>query len=470
MATYTVSPSELDATLAGAPANTVDTPHIINLTFINTYTVSNETVKTALQNNPSKFVSLTILRCDVYGIDTSYMFQGCTSLIAADVSLCKIGASNAMFRFCNNLKSVKIGSISLTIYGSGNYMFQGCSSLTEIIGIRNSSPITPCLNMFKDCSSLKEINLSDFKVSATESMFEGCSSLETVVLGEQTGVTTAVKMFKDCTSLEEIHGWSIPLTATMTDCFKNCDSLQAIYVPEVAPQEESTWHAWEMSKDTANSQTVAKVYNLDGTSVSVNVPSTGTYSTKVTDKVDELLFASSAGTITSAMIQKMLQIKAPITGRESVLDPTKDNFVLWAKNQQEIKTNIVTNAVEANNPLPPSSAAVHAAIGNTVGNDSLLSNLTQIVSNTYILYPTNYRKYTMPKTGIATLIMQRNTGGFSCYIARNGSTIEMIDNWTQNGGSWAIQFKVKQSDVIRISQNSIDDSTRWLIGNFYVSY
>lgn len=116
------------------------------------------------------------------------------------------------------------------------------------------------------------------------------------------------------------------------------------------------------------------------------------------------------------------------------------------------------------------SDAVSTAIGVAVDNDGLLSNLTQIVSNTYILYPTNYREYTMPKTGIATLIMQRNTVGFSCYIARNGSTIKMIDNWTQNGGSWAIQFKVKQGDVIGISQNSVDDSTRWSIGNFYVSY
>ncbi|MBP5452911.1 MAG: leucine-rich repeat protein, partial [Treponema sp.] len=363
MAIYTVSPSELDATLASAPANTVDTPHIINLTFINTYTVSNVTVKTALQNNPSKFVSLTILRCDDYGIDTSYMLNACTSLIAVDVSLCKIGNCTAMFSSCNNLRSVKIGLVGLisSVNSSCNYMFQGCSSLTEIIGIRCAATRNPCYWMFQNCSSLKEINLSNFKVSYSESMFEGCSSLETIVLGDQTGVTTAVKMFKDCTSLEEIHGWSIPLTATMTDCFTNCDSLQAIYVPEVIPQE-STWHAWEMSKDTVNSQTAVKVYDLDGTSVSVNVPSTGTYSIKVTDKVDELIFASTAGTIMSVMIQKMLQIKVPITGRESALDPTNDNFVLWAKNQQAIKTNIVTNTVEANNPLPPSSAAVHAAI------------------------------------------------------------------------------------------------------------
>jgi len=122
------------------------------------------------------------------------------------------------------------------------------------------------------------------------------------------------------------------------------------------------------------------------------------------------------------------------------------------------------------NTQPVTSGAVSTAIGVAVDNDGLLSNLTEIVSNTYILYPTNYREYTMPKTGIATLIMQRNTEGFTCYIARNGTAIEKIDNWTQNGGSWAIQFKVKQNDIIRISQNSMDDNTRWLIGNFYVSY
>jgi len=296
------------------------------------------------------------------------MFAGCTSLLEIDTSaFTNVTYAVGMFVSCTGLieidtspftKVTSAGDYSY-IYNSG--MFEGCSGLTEI-DTTSFINVIDASRMFKGCTGLTEMDLSSMtSIIYAKELFGDCSDLENVILPDLALATEASEMFKNCTSLEEIHGWSIPLTATMTDCFSGCSSLQAIYVPEVLPQE-STWHAWEMSKDTANTQTVAKVYNLDGTSVSVNVPSTGTYSTKVTDKVDELLFASAAGTITSAMIQKMLQIKAPITGSESVLDPTKDNFVLWAKNQQEIKTNIVTNTVEANNPLPPSSAAVHAAI------------------------------------------------------------------------------------------------------------
>lgn len=493
MAIYTVSPSELDATLASAPANTVDTPHIINLTFINTYTVSNVTVKTALQNNPSKFVSLTILRCDDYGIDTSYMLNACTSLIAVDVSLCKIGNCTAMFSSCNNLRSVKIGLVVSSVNSSCNYMFQGCSSLTEIIGIRCAATRNPCYRMFQNCSSLKEINLSNFKVSYSESMFEGCSSLETIVLGDQTGVTTAVKMFKDCTSLEEIHGWSIPLTATMTDCFTNCDSLQAIYVPEVIPQE-STWHAWDIKKDTANTRSDVTIYGTSGTPVTAQIPSSGTYSLEVSGMTDELLFSSTKA-ITSAHIQKMMQTQTPITGNTDALDPTKDNFVMLAKDRTAAKTNITTDVVEAGNLLPPTSAAVYAAIdanknggiplggwtsfeNDTAPNDEWIQAGTTFDSDTYpelflylggntvpqrfdhsrlgdyevIVLPTNSATaITMQYDGI--LIYQSNTAYIN-YVYINDVPIAF--DQASSGDDSAITVAFKKNDKIWVSRHNQD--------------
>ena len=69
----------------------------------------------------------------------------------------------------------------------------------------------------------------------------------------------------------------------------------------------------------------------------------------------------------------------------------------------------------------------------------------------------------MPDDGILFLSMIRNTDGFSCYVHRNGTTILYFDAW--RNGVYTGQIKVKKNDIIRISQNSIDDASRWLIGN-----
>lgn len=315
------------------------------------------------------------------------MFSGCSSLVRIDTNpFANITNAKGMFSGCTALERIDISFLSAITNSS--YLFYDCYNLQVIIGI-NLPNVTNAEGMFYYCRSLERIDISSmsnlvdivfyngglfchcealkyvalpnpFNITDVTKMFENCISLERITLPNMSSVTNATSMFLNCSCLEEIHGWSIPLTATMTDCFKNCDSLQAIYVPEVAPQE-STWHAWEMSKDTVNSQTAVKVYDLDGTSVSVNVPSSGDYTLRVTDKVDELLFSPSES-ISASTIQKMLQTKAPITGNVNALDPTKDNFVMFAKDRTAAKTNITTDVVEVGNMLPPTSAAVYAAI------------------------------------------------------------------------------------------------------------
>ena len=197
-------------------------------------------------------------------------------------------------------------------------------------------------------------------VTGVYQMFDKCSALKTITLPYSPSVSNANYMFRDCTSLEEIHGWSIPLTARMNYCFENCSSLQAIYVPEVVPQE-STWHAWDIKKDTANTRSDVTIYGTSGIPVTAQIPSGGTYTLEVTGMTDELLFSSTKA-ITSAHIQKMMQTQTPITGNTDALDPTKDNFVMLAKDRTAAKTNVTTDVVEAGNLLPPTSAAVHAAI------------------------------------------------------------------------------------------------------------
>ena len=59
-------------------------------------------------------------------------------------------------------------------------MFHGCSSLKELnLSNFNTSKVTYMESMFNGCSSLKELNLSNFNtinVTDMESMFNRCSA------------------------------------------------------------------------------------------------------------------------------------------------------------------------------------------------------------------------------------------------------------------------------------------------------
>ncbi|MBP5359378.1 MAG: hypothetical protein J6Y69_09395 [Treponema sp.] len=127
----------------------------------------------------------------------------------------------------------------------------------------------------------------------------------------------------------------------------------------------------------------------------------------------------------------------------------------------------VSSAVGSGIILPPTAAAVHAAIGD----DGLLSSVTRISENLPIPYPANYKEYTMPKDGIATIMMRRDTDGYSCWILRNYNNIFQFSNWNtvSKGSIWSVQFKVKKNDVVRIGQNSDSDATRWTINDFTLS-
>lgn len=126
-----------------------------------------------------------------------------------------------------------------------------------------------------------------------------------------------------------------------------------------------------------------------------------------------------------------------------------------------------TGSVTAGDPTPVSSAAVHAAIGD----DGLLSSMITIASNVSIPYPANYKEFTMPKDGIATIMMKRDSDGFTCWILRNGYEVFTFSNWSSgsNGSIWSNQLKVKKNDVIRIKQNSDSSSTIWKINDFTLS-
>ena len=168
------------------------------------------------------------------------MFRECTSLETLDLSSFntkKVKNMYAMFDGSTNLRSITlpkgfIGSSVTNLFS----MFKDCTSLTELdLYGSNSENVKDMSEMFNGCSALSKLVLTDFKtgqVSTMESMFLNCSTLETLDVSSfnTENVTTMVGMFNTCSSLRslDLSGFNTANVTDMSSMFKDCSSLRIL--------------------------------------------------------------------------------------------------------------------------------------------------------------------------------------------------------------------------------------------------
>lgn len=168
------------------------------------------------------------------------MFSFCTSLETLDLSSFnteKVKNMSEMFDGSTNLRSIKlpqgfIGSSVTNLFS----MFKDCTSLTELdLSGSNSENVKDMSEMFYGCRALSKLVLTDFKtgqVSTMESMFLGCSTLETLDVSSfnTENVTTMVGMFNNCSSLRslDLTGFNTANVTGMSSMFKKCSSLRSL--------------------------------------------------------------------------------------------------------------------------------------------------------------------------------------------------------------------------------------------------
>ena len=154
----------------------------------------------------------------------SSMFSGCTGLTNLDVSnfnTSKITSMFTMFYGCSGLTSLDLSSFNTGNVTSMQSMFLGCTGLTSLdVSNFNTENVTNMSWMFNKCSSLTSLDLSSFNTSnvkyefdtnnyinysfGIQSMFEGCSALTTIWVGDNwttANLTESVDVFKDCAAL-----------------------------------------------------------------------------------------------------------------------------------------------------------------------------------------------------------------------------------------------------------------------------
>lgn len=128
----------------------------------------------------------------------------------SDLDLTGVTNCNGAFSSMGNLR--KMGKIKNTVsVTSCDSMFSYCTSLTEIdLSEFNTSNITNISGMFRHCSALTSINLSNFntsKVTEASKLVQSCTNLTTIIFGNNftlqkcTGRSSLMSMFSGCTAL-----------------------------------------------------------------------------------------------------------------------------------------------------------------------------------------------------------------------------------------------------------------------------
>lgn len=172
--------------------------------------------------------------------DMRLMFSSCTSLETLDLSSFnteKVTNMSKMFVGSTNLRTINLpkGFIGSSVTDLRS-MFKDCTSLTELdLSGSNAENVKDMGEMFYGCRALSKLDLTDFKtgqVTTMENMFCICSTLETLDVSSfnTENVTTMLGMFNNCSSLRslDLPGFNTANVTQMSSMFNKCSSLRSL--------------------------------------------------------------------------------------------------------------------------------------------------------------------------------------------------------------------------------------------------
>ena len=154
------------------------------------------------------------------------------------LNTCNVTTMLDMFRNCSNLKSVDLSTFNTEKVTTMHAMFAYCTSIENInMSSFNTKEVANMGAMFYDCSNLKQLNVNNFNtqnVTTMKSMFYNCSQLQQLdvnnfITGE---VTDMSYMFYDCVNLKQldVSNFNTQKVTNMRAMFYNCGQLQQLDV------------------------------------------------------------------------------------------------------------------------------------------------------------------------------------------------------------------------------------------------
>lgn len=159
------------------------------------------------------------------------------------------------------VRKIRIENFNSSILECTRYAFSNCEQLEEVnIEAIDTRNVDDMHEMFVSCKSLKTLNLAKMNtqnVTDMAGMFQNCTSLERLDLSnfDTRSVRYTHLMFKNCNSLKYLDLSSFNLCnivgfKQVEQMFNGCDSLEKIILPKDARTREMLLEALDCSLES----------------------------------------------------------------------------------------------------------------------------------------------------------------------------------------------------------------------------
>ena len=201
---------------------------------------------------------------------TRAWFKNCTNLVEIknieNLDTKEVTTMQEMFRNCSSLASLDLSDFDTSSVTDMYYMFMECKKLSNLdVSSFDTSNVTTMRNMFGSCTSLSNLNVSNFdtsNVTDMRAMFYNCSNLLNLDVNnfKTSKVTDMQSMFYDCKKLSslDISNFDTSNVLTMKQLFKNCSKLSDLNVSNF-----DTSKVTDMSSMFENCSNLTTIYVSD---------------------------------------------------------------------------------------------------------------------------------------------------------------------------------------------------------------
>jgi len=210
--------------------------------------------------------------------DSEYLFYRFSKLTEIE-NINLLDTSNVtnmwyMFRECSSLTNLDVSNFDTSQVTNMGNMFYECSRLTSLdVSNFNTSKVTSMYDMFNSCNSLTNLNLSSFdtsNVTSMHNMFLRCTNLTNLDVSnfDTSQVTYMNAMFNLCESLTslDVSSFDTSNVTDMEDMFNSCNSLTSLDVSNFDTSQVTNMNAMF---SCCSSLTSLDVSNFDTSNVTI---------------------------------------------------------------------------------------------------------------------------------------------------------------------------------------------------------
>jgi hypothetical protein len=165
----------------------------------------------------------------------SYIFNGCTALVSANIPKSVVQTGAYAFANCTSLVDIDLSATDEYLM-YGNYTFYNCSSLVYVDMCAYQFSLMS--HIFDGCTSLETVILNGVSEIAPYA-FANCPSLKTVVFNNQSyAILYSNNVYDGCTGFTEFHVYLDLVSNLGSDTFYGWTAEQTIYIHGFNSYEE----------------------------------------------------------------------------------------------------------------------------------------------------------------------------------------------------------------------------------------